>query len=198
MLIGSSNSLTYIKPSNIWLGFLARFGKRQAVPYDEQYTYWGVRLFDIRLYINKHGHAMVKNGKYEYPLYSLYQILDYLNKKGDVSVMITLDAEFSDRMLESYDGVEDKFKEICNILDSIYKSIFFFGGTRKFDNKLLYSFKKREGCNITEMIYPEEWSPLYRFVSKWMPFLIGRMNSMYIKKFKDKHVFLVLNYVNRR
>ena len=93
MLIGSSNSLTYIKPSNVWLGFLARFGKRQEVPYDEQYTYWGVRMFDIRLYVNKHGHAMVKNGKYEYPLYSLYQILDYMNKKGDVSVTITLDAE---------------------------------------------------------------------------------------------------------
>jgi hypothetical protein len=198
MLIGSSNSLTYTKPSNVWLGFLARFGKSQEVPYDEQYTYWGVRMFDIRLYVNKHGHAMVKNGKYEYPLYSLYQILDYMNRRGDVSVIITLDAEFRDRMMESYAGVEDKFKEICNILDTIYKDIFFFGGTRKFDNKLLYEFRKREDCNMTDTIYPEDWSPIYRFVSKWMPFLIGKMNNMYIKKFKDKHVFLMLNYVNRR
>jgi hypothetical protein len=31
-----------------------------------------------------------------------------------------------------------------------------------------------------------------------MPFLVGKMNSMYIKKFKDKHVFLMLNYVDKR
>jgi hypothetical protein len=113
-------------------------------------------------------------------------------------VTITLDAEFRNRMMESYAGVEDKFKEICNILDTIYEDIFFFGGTRKYDNKLLYKFRKREGCNMTDTIYPEEWSPIYRFVSKWMPFLIGRMNNMYIKKFKDKHVFLMLNYVDKR
>lgn len=198
MLIGSNNSLTYLKPSNIWFRIKAWLVKCQEVDYEEQYTFWGVRYFDFRLYVNKHNHIIVKNDTHEYTLFSFYQVLDYFDKRGDVVVNVTLDASFNDCMKDSYQGVEKKFKEICHIIDSIHHNVEFRGGTRKFDGKVLYKFKERTNSYNLEAICPDEWSPMYRFVTKWMPFLIGRFNRKYMDQFKDKHVFLVLNYVNRR
>ena len=198
MLIGSNNSLTYLKPSNIWSRLKVWLVKCQEVDYDEQYTFWGVRYFDIRLYTNKHNHIMAKNDTQEYSLFSFYEILDYMDKRGDVVMNVTLDASFDDHMKGNYPSVEKKFIETCHIIDSIYHNITFCGGNRKFDGKELYKFKKGGDIKTREVISPSEWSPVYRFVTKWMPFLIGRFNRKYIEQFSDRHVFLVLNYVNRR
>lgn len=199
MLIGSNNSLTYLKPSNLFFKIKHWFIRCQEIPYDEQYTFWGVRYFDFRLFVNKHNHIMVKNNAYEYSLFSLYQILDFFDKRGDAVLNVTLDVSFADHMASNYQRVEDKFKEVCHVIDSIHHHIVFLGGDRKFDGKVVYKFKKRESnYDNFEVISPAEWSPVYRFVSRWLPFLIGGLNRKYIEKFKDKHVFLVLNYVNRR
>ena len=80
MLIGSNNSLTYLKPSNIWFRIKAWLVKCQEVDYEEQYTFWGVRYFDFRLYVNNHSHIIVKNDTHEYTLFSFYQVLDYFDK----------------------------------------------------------------------------------------------------------------------
>lgn len=199
MLLGSNNSLTYLKSPNLWFRMKSWFVRCQEIPYEEQYKYWGVRFFDLRLYINRNNRIMVKNNAYEYPLFSLYQMLGFFDRKGDVMLRVTLDASFEDRMKEDYKRVEDKFCEVCHIIDTIYKRILLCGGTRRYDGRQIYEFKEREsiyGC--VEVISPEEWSPMYRFVSKWLTFLIGHFNRRYIEKFKSKHVFLVLNYVNRR
>lgn len=198
MIIGSNNSLTYLKPSNIWLKVKARLKKCQEVDYEDQYTFWGVRYFDLRLYVNKHNHIIVKNDTHEYTLFSFYQVLDYFDKRGDVVVNVTLDASFSDFLNASYDSIEKKFVEACHIIDTIYHNIEFRGGTRKFDDKPLYQFKETTSFKDIEVVCPAKWSITYRIVTKWMPFLIGKFNKRYIDRFNNKHVFLVLNYVNRR
>jgi hypothetical protein len=198
MVIGSNNSLTYLKASNIWLKFRHLFTKCQEKPYDEQYNYWGVRFFDFRLFIHNNS-LMVKNNVYKYPLSSLYRIMDFFNSRNDVVLRITLDASASDAKKHNYQDIENKFNSTCKILESIYGNIVFCGGTRKFDNKQVYNFEKKESnYGDMEIISPAEWSLIYRFITKWMPRFIGKLNSKYIEKFKDKHVFLVLNYVNRR
>ena len=171
----------------------------QEIPYDGQYNFWGVRYYDLRLYVNKNNHIMAKNSVYEYSLFSLYEILDYFDKRGDVVVKVTLDATMENFMSNEYKRIENKFKDICYIIDGIYKNVIFTGGTRLFDNRQIYTFKPRKS-NYRDMkvISPVEFSPVYRFVSKWMPFLIDRLNRKYIEKFRDKRVFLVLNYVNRQ
>jgi len=198
MLIGSNNSLTYLKPSNTWFNIKAWLGKCQEVDYEEQYTFWGVRYFDFRLYVNKHNHIIVKNDTHEYTIFSFFQVLDYFDKRGDVVVNVTLDASFADHMKNSYQKAEKKFIEICHIIDSIHHHVEFRGGTRKFDGKVLYKFSQRTNPYQLEAICPEDFSSVYRFVTKWLPFLVKSFNKRYMEQYKDKHVFLVLNYVNRQ
>jgi hypothetical protein len=198
MIIGSNNSLTYLKPSDALSRITRKFGSCQEIPYNEQYEFYGVRYFDIRLYANKNQRIVAKNGSYTYPLFSFYQILDYFDKKGDVVVNITLDTSFEEHMMDGYQRIEKKFFETCVMLDTIYHNIEFRGGIRKFDGKKLYEFKNIEGLHNIEAVCPEEWSTLYRIVTRWFPSFIGRLNKKYIEEFKDKYVFLVLNYVNRQ
>lgn len=199
MLIGSNNSLTYLKPSNIFSRLKHWFTKSQEIPYDEQYTFWGIRYFDLGLYVTKDNQLLIRDIGYKQSLSSLYQILDFFEKRGDVILNITFDASFTDQMSSNYQKKQDKFKEICHVIDNIYHNIIFVGGSRNFDGKVIYEFKKRENNYASfELISPSKWSPVYRFVSNWLPFLIGGLNKKYIEKFKDKHVFLVLNYINRR
>jgi len=198
MLIGSNNSLTYLIPSNWWLKPFKNFGRHQNIPYDEQYTFWGVRLFDFRLYADKNNHIIAKNNTVEYPLFSFYEILDYFDKRGDVTVLITLDASSFDMTRQNYDRVERKFCEMCNVIESIYHDIRFIGGYRKEDGKRLFEFKWEKNNKINHIIRPNILSPVYRFVSNWCPFLIGKLNRKYLDRFKDEPVFLMLDYVNKR
>jgi hypothetical protein len=198
MLIGSNNSLTYLKPFGFFDKLKQRLVKCQEIPYDEQYTFWSVRYFDFRLYVNNHRHIIIKNCSDEYTIFSFYEALDYFEKKSDVVVNFTLDASLDDYMSSNYAGIENKFLEVCNIVNTIYHNIEFRGGTRKFDGKVIYEFKKRDLPYKLTDVNPSSWSKAYRFVTRWCPYFIRWFNRMYINRYKDKHVFLVLNYVNRR
>ena len=191
MLIGSNNSLTYLRPSNGWFKVLNRLGKCQNIDYADQYAFWGVRLFDFRLSADKNNHIVAKNGDFVYPLYSFYEILDYFNKRADAIVYITLDS-YGDK------SIERKFIEICNIIDTIYEDAMLCGGYRRFDNEKLYHFSWEHNNGMPTMIQPSEWSWKYRFVTKWFPMFIGKLNRKYIEQFKDQHGYLMLNYVNKR
>jgi hypothetical protein len=100
--------------------------------------------------------------------------------------------------MSNYDRVESKFCEMCNIIESIYHNIRFIGGYRKQDRKKLFDFKWEKENKINHIIRPSILSPIYRFVSNWCPFIIGKLNRKYLDRFKDKPVFLMLDYVNKR
>lgn len=194
MQIGSNNSLTYLEPSSWWLKIFRWLGKHQEIPYDEQYKFYGIRLFDFRLYVDKTGHIVAKNNKYIYPINNIYMMLDYFNKMEDVTINISLDVSLEEHMLNDAPSIEAKFIEFCNFLERVYNHINFCGGYRKFDGKVLHDFNR----NMPDMICPSDWSWPYRFIRKWCPFLIGKFNSMYIERYKNKNGFLVIDYVNRK
>jgi len=196
MFIGSNNSLTYLKPQNKWFKNVFHFGRCQNIDYEDQYTYYGVRLFDFRLFVDKNNHIIVKNGSYEYSIFSFYEILDYLNKKGDVIVLVTLESPHIYYTKEMIKAIENKFKETCRIIETIYEGIMFCGGTRE-DNKL-YSFDWEEKHGMPTIINPHDWSRLYRLITKWCPMFIGKLNKQYIERYENEYVYLMLNYVNRR
>lgn len=194
MQIGSNNSLTYLEPSSWWLKIFRWLGKHQEIPYDVQYTYYGIRFFDFRLYVDKTNHMVVKNGKYVYSIENIYEMLDYFNKMEDVTINISLDVSFDEHMLNDASSIETKFIEFCGFLERVYEHIHFCGGYRKFDEKILYKFNG----NAPYIIRPTDWSWYYRFVRKWCPFLMKRFNDMYIERYENKTGFLVLDYANRR
>ena len=183
MLIGSNNTLTYLRPSSWWSRIFKGFGKSQELPYDIQYNYNGVRWFDFRFKIDKYGHVM--------HIGEIYEMLDFFDKREDVWVRITLDAPKSD------DTAERRFKDACRIIDRIYTNVNLFGGYRQCDKAVLYEFDWERKNKMMSTVSPPEWSRLYRFISKWFPCLIGRLNRSYIEEYQKRFCFLVLDYVNR-
>ena len=198
MLIGSNNSLTYLEPCCLWLKPLKYLGRCQSKGYDFQYLYWGVRVFDFRLYIDNNNHIIVKNGIYKYNVVSFYEILDFFNKRGDTTLIITLDTLNSNESEARIKAIERKFAETCKIIETIYENINFCGGYRRDNKEKLYSFTWEEQHEMPLIITPSEWSRLYRFISKYWPFLIGYLNRRYIRKYDKEKGCLMLNYINKR
>ena len=198
MNIGSNNSLTYLKPCNTWFKIFKQYGKCQDRDCETQYIFHGVRLFDFKLFVDKKNHIIIKNGNCQYPMFSFYETLDFLNKKGDAVVLISLERQseyMTENMLKS---IERKFIEICQVIENIYEDIGFCGGYRQSDKSKIYSFTWEEQHGLPIMINPSEWSRLYRFVTMWCPSFIGKLNKKYIDKYENEHGFLLLNYVNKR
>ena len=198
MVIGSNNSLTYLEPSSCWFKIFKFLIRHQEVPCDIQYSFYGVRFFDFRIYADKHGHIIAKNGKCKFPLLAIYEILDFFNKMGDVTLSLTLDESFEERMDGDSVSVERKFTEFCKLIDRIYSNIKLCGGYRRYDKKMLYEFDGVEGNEMMRVVNPDKGSMLYRFISRFCPRWIRKLNKKYIEEFKNENVYLLLNYVNRR
>jgi hypothetical protein len=198
MFIGSNNTLTYLEPSNMWFKMFKNLGQCQNIDYELQYTLWSARLFDFRLYSDKHGHIIIKNGHYEYPLFSLYEVLDYLNKRGDAIVYITLDNYKAYETEKEKENIKKRLHEYCRVIESIYEETMFCGGYARSDGEEIYSFEWEKQHGRPTLIEPMEWSRTYRFISKWCPIFIKKLNKKYIEQFKDKNGYLMLNYINKR
>ena len=195
MFIGSNNSLTYLRPSSWWSKVFKWFRKCQSADYKEQYTYCGVRFFDFHLYADNHCHVIIKNGKYKYNLFSFYEILKYLNDKGDVTLNVVFEASLYDKDNDiEYKRIEKKFTEICGIMEVIYPNIRYIGGYRKYDGEKLYTFKYEAENGTPNIIDMSNNIWLYRF----FPILSSFRNRYYIKKYKNENGFLLLNFVDRR
>jgi hypothetical protein len=195
MLIGSNNSLTYLRPSSWWSKIFKIFGRCQELTYFEQYEYCGVRLFDLRLYADKHLHIIAKNGKFKYSIFSLYEILNYLDKKGDVTVKITFGASLNDSKSDiEYLRIENKFMQICKIVETIYPNINYIGGRRAFDDKLLHEFNYEKEHGTPKIIYETSNNILY----KLFPILLAMKNKKSIQKYENENIFLLLDYVNKK
>lgn len=195
MLIGSNNSLTYLSPSSWWYRLFKWFNKCQSATYKEQYEYCGVRLFDLRLYADKHCHIIARNGNFKYSIFSLYEILNYFDNKGDVTVRISFEANISDLINDSeYSRIEEKFIQMCKIIETIYPNIKYFGGRRAYDNEKLYKFEYEEKNGTPNVIDIVNNSWIYRA----FPILSALTNRGNINKYKKKDGFLLLNFVDIR
>ena len=195
MLIGSNNSLTYLRPSSWWSRVFKWFSRCQSATYREQYEYCGVRLFDLRLYADEHCHIIARNGNRKYSIFSLYEILGYFDKKGDVTVRITFESSLSDLINDGeYNRIINKFVQMCNIIETIYPNIKYFGGHRSCDDKELYSFNYEKSNGTPKIRDKANNSWLY---SK-LPILSSIRNRYNIKKYEKEDGFLLLNFVDRR
>lgn len=138
---------------------------------------------------------VIKNGSVYYNTFSLFNVFDYFNKMEDVTVKITLDISLDERLGDAYNSIQKKFIEYCNMIETVYPSIKFIGGRRRYDGKRLYLFKY-EKENGTPFIV--EGFDEFSWIDRLFPFISARKNKKLIEKYKDEHGFLMLNFVDKK
>lgn len=162
-LIGSHNSMSYLEP-------IGKFGKMTKLLYRcqrktirEQYLKYGVRVFDFRLFFNDAGRCYFKHGPVWFESFSLFEHLGFLDNQGDCMVRIVLEETLSDKNRHNISYIEERFKTICKIIETIYTHVKFFGGFRLYDSEVLYKFNHKSPI-IYEATSP--W-PLIKLVPLW-------------------------------
>lgn len=191
MLIGSNNTLTYLEPCNCWLKVFKFLGRKQSRDYRDQYIYGGCRYFDLKLAVTKSNRMTVRNRCFIYNVFSIYEVMDYLNKMGDTIVHISLEITASEWIEDTANAKETKFKEYCKILETIYENIRFCGGNRTFDGENLYQFKN----SSPSVFVAEKESIWYKLVSMVSPKFTRWLNGKYKKKYSSLHDIMLLNHI---
>lgn len=139
--LGTHNSMTYLKPdegkdNKKIIKYMWALGKCQSLTYKQQYDF-GVRLFDLRIrFINKT--PCFAHGILEFTSENAYTVLDYLNEKGDCSVIFAL---------ENDEGIgtsqNEPFIELCKECLEKYPNVHFTGGWAKYpgNHPTIYQFE---------------------------------------------------------
>lgn len=131
---GSLNTMNYLKPQGFINKVRAFFKTRHSANLKTQYEVYLAKAFEFCIDFDKNGKAFFKYDGISYETFSIYEYLNYLDKKSGALVRITLD----DSTL-SIDK-EKKFIEYCSTIDQIYKHVTFTGGYRVNDFRHLYKF----------------------------------------------------------
>ena len=124
--------MNYLKPCGFLNNLKCYFRKHHTADIRTQYEIYSIRTFDFHIDFTNTDRAYFKYDGISYETFSVYEVLNYLNKKGDTQVRIVFEGKNKDARFCSY----------CAIIEKIYPNIYFFGGYRAHDLKELYSFKK--------------------------------------------------------
>lgn len=189
MGLASHNSWSYLPPKKWWMRVLGFTSKCQDVDIDEQYEKYGVRCFDLRLKF-KNGEPIVVHNKIEYDITEeqLWDILRWLDHKGDVAIRVLLDI----RNKKDYTQEQrDKFVSTCTKYEKTFPNIKFWGGKNIYNEMAEYVFKYKPSCEG-------------RYASVRPPYLIDDLYPRaYAKKYNKKMIekgtnkdWLMLDFVN--
>lgn len=183
MMIGSHNTLTYLKPRKWWqvpFHFMARC---QGVDYREQYEKYGVRLFDLRVWFDDDLKMEVRHGLMVFKADDTFvrKFLEYLDGKGGCFVRIILEEDNITKRDKQVELKEEQFKTLCGIWESHFPNVRFFGGNRKWDWEVLYHFK---GIEPTLDDKYSSTTSLFKSKKRWLavlddlfPWLYARLNN---------------------
>ena len=182
-LLGSHNSLTYLRPKKWWMRPFHFMARCQRASYKEQYEKYGVRVFDLRVWFTDNLDEEVRHGVMVFKATNIFirDFLDYLNDKGDCHLRIILEEDNITKKDKKASMKEDYFKTFCMVLEDVYHNIHFFGGNRKWDWKLLYQF---EGEDVVLDDKYSSTTSLFGSKKKWLavlddlwPWLYARLNN---------------------
>lgn len=180
----------------------------QRKTYKEQYYIYDVRAFDLRLYFDDNGRCWFKHGPVWYKTFSFLEILSFFNEMGDCYVRILLEETKSDSKKDNVKSVENRFISMCKTIEELYSNIKFIGGERKFDWKLLYTFKYQKEhewprtidlySSTTCLLDPDRHgkTSIIDYVDDWWPWLYAKLKNKknfdeYYRKREDLDMFLV-------
>lgn len=192
-IIGSHNSMTYAKSKNWIMNLFSFFWKCQNNSIIEQFEN-GARCFDLRIRLkfpDKNPNLMINDwvfvhGSCEFKNYEFISQMNLLNSlavNNNETLYIRLILDEDEENLSQESG----FIELCTSLQNRYNALNFFGGYRKFDNKLLYRFKYQlnvvQYVGSTQSWYGKLWPLLY-----WK--LNHKENLEQLKNYDDNTIVL--------
>ena len=180
-LIGSHNTMTYLKPTNwlLYLGYLIS-AKCQNKTWLEQINS-GVRVLDIRVFPEyifgstfwRYGHGLIKFTRNSPGIYNIASTINDMAKrtKKPMYMRIILERCKSERDVQ-------EFINLCEHLELNYPYVKFLGGNRKKDWKKCYIFSS----DITDSNVNQPVSSMAedaRWYEKICPWLYAkRMNKV--------------------
>lgn len=91
MVLGSHNTMTYLKPRKWWMWFGIFVAKCQSLSYQEQYES-GAKWFDLRIsFPDKSNTPIFSHGLVDYKGVSLDEVIEYINTKPDLYFRLVLE-----------------------------------------------------------------------------------------------------------
>lgn len=187
-IIGTHNSMTYLRPQKWYGWFMIPFARCQRKTIVQQWEA-GARVFDLRVKFDRYGHSYFAHGLYDCSAH--FSLADaviligqlHLYSKEEVYVRLILE----DTKAENYQA--EYFRIICELMEEEYKQhkhIHFFGGNRKGDWKKLYVFKGDVPDSLNNQ-WVSSMMDDARWYEKIMPFLYAlRMNKKNRLRMKER------------
>lgn len=185
MILATHNSFTYLKPKKWWMRLFRFCYRCQDKTIHQQYND-GVRYFDFRLAFDRNENFEVRHKLVPFKLdfCDFLDIIKMLNSKKDVVIRI---------VLERNKGIKDeeRFKDICDVLEDEYKNITFCCGEDVHSKKVVYKFKAGGGPQVIEQygsvrggilggLWPRKWAEKH--------------NKELIETYKDSDKFLMIDF----
>lgn len=196
-MFGSHNSWTFRKPIKWYLKPLCFIAKCQDVDIQTQMKDYNISLFDLRVrFINNEPyihHGLFNYGKVD------YADLKLLNDNNCyLRVMLESNSKMKDQIIQ-----EQQFITFCNELTRKYPNIKFFGGNRKFDNKVVYNFNTVQQPTLIDLyssvttLFDSDNNYL-RILDDWFPRLYALLkNKKNLKEYVDTDdTYLFYDFVN--
>ena len=197
-ILGSHNSLSYLRPNSILLWPFHFTARCQVVNIRAQYSL-GVRVFDIRLWFDKDGRPLVKHGwiTFRCSVEKLSGILGWLNYKGDTSVRLILETPpflLTPDPLAVMTEKKFYFTTFCTTLINTFKRVKFFGFRDKktwetiLDDRtndepvLIDRYRSTTSIFTGKPLKPRGWRRKVGFIDDLFPWLFARIWNKKIKK----------------
>ena len=164
-IIGTHNSMTYLRPQKWYGWFMISFARCQRKTIEEQWND-GARCFDLRIRFTKQGEPYFAHG-----LYECTHKVKFIDVLTQLDKLILRDGQraFVRLILEDPDKQNHNvfyFKEFCQDWSKGNKWIHFFGGNRKGDWAQIVEFDYKP--NLTQ--YVGSMMEDARWYEKLMPF----------------------------
>lgn len=191
MILGSHNSMSYLKPKKWYLYPFRFIAKCQNKTIQEQYEEYKVRVFDIRIAYNKNGIPEFRHGTMSFKGVTLEEILEYLNKKRTkpyVRLILELNKCNKDTTRQTF-----LFKQDCQRFQDTYTNIRFFGAFRKFDWEQIFEFKLKD-LDINQKVSSMQGNK----IDDLWPWLYAKLNNKKSIKEGTKHKCLMLDFIDIR
>lgn len=150
-IIGSHNSMSYLRPKYPWGLLMLPFARCQSKTIDEQLSA-GARCFDLRISFDRDGMARFRHGWCRFADdETLTAVLERLQHHDGIYVRLILEEPLTLwntvkkalglKTTQKPDPVgEYYFPRRCALYQKTYRSITFLGGYRKYDWARLYDF----------------------------------------------------------